>query len=595
MEKEKSEELKKYYNILKSSKDYISEEEGEKIIYAYLNLIYLAKKNTMKLQTTTYSEFAEPVGEVNLGFNILLNKLLKKYEKEKDTEIYDYLKDVKILFNEGRSGAEDDERLFDLMSKLTKSHIKELLGESILSRENNSTSKELSELTRVVLNITMNDCVLDFGSGKGNFLTDLTKIKGMKLLYGIDINSDNSFVAKSRLLPLTENNAKIIKGDALTYQWNQKFDKIFCEYPLGLRLDKYMQNKLSQNSYFNWDRLGITTDWRFLERVFSLLKSKGMAAIIMTDGPLFKSIDRDLRRELLRRKIIKYIVKLPYGILPYSSVCPNLIILSKDGKCDKIKFVDASNEYRQKHINVKSIIRLINGVKKDENKVKTVRVGDICQTEDLLLTVGAYIGRKNPNYINPQVLSNYLIGNYRGYQMFADELEQITNPKGEYELLTIGNINDGIISNNLTRIDGNSNKHDKYLLKDGDVVIAARGTQIKVAVAEVNNRKIVPTSNIIVLRLRRELLDPYYLLAYLNSENGKLSLEQIQTGAYIISINTSRLAQMNVSMVDKETQEIFVEKYKQKMNDLCKAQKRVEKLKNQLDNLFVKEIEKNNN
>lgn len=133
------------------------------------------------------------------------------------------------------------------------------------------------------------------------------------------------------------------------------------------------------------------------------------------------------------------------------------------------------------------------------------------------------------------------------------------------------------------------------MLKDGDVVISARGTKIKVAVAEIKNRKIIPNGNLLVLRLNTKKINPYYLQAYLNSENGQLSLKQIQTGAIIMSINPSRIEQMKVSIIDKETQDIFVERYKRKLMELNIAQEHVKKLKYQIDNLFTNEIEENDN
>ena len=108
-----------------------------------------------------------------------------------------------------------------------------------------------------------------------------------------------------------------------------------------------------------------------------------------------------------------------------------------------------------------------------------------------------------------------------------------------------------MISDNLLKINGNNNKYDRYLLKNGDVIISSKGTKIKVAVADIKNRKIIPNGNLLVLRLDTNKIEPYYLEAFLNSENGRLALEQIQTGAVIISINPSRVEQMKISMIDK--------------------------------------------
>ena len=128
-------------------------------------------------------------------------------------------------------------------------------------------------------------------------------------------------------------------------------------------------------------------------------------------------------------------------------------------------------------------------------------------------------------------------------------------------------------------------------MEKGNIVITSKGTKIKIAVAEIEGRKIIPNGNLLVLRLDTKKINPYYLKAYLDSENGRLSLEQIQTGAITISINPNRIEQINVSMVDKDLQEAFAEKYKQKMEELYLAQEQVKKIKDQIDNLFKKEIE----
>ena len=62
-----------------------------------------------------------------------------------------------------------------------------------------------------------------------------------------------------------------------------------------------------------------------------------------------------------------------------------------------------------------------------------------------------------------------------------------------------------------------------------------------------------------------------------------------------MSINPSRIEQMKVSIVDKETQDIFVERYKRKLMELNIAQEHVKKLKYQINNLFTNEIEENDN
>ena len=124
----------------------------------------------------------------------------------------------------------------------------------------------------------------------------------------LEIDKDIALISKIRLAVLTDNNAEIIVDDALTHNYDKKFDKIFCEYPLGLRVDNYKMNQLNNEMFYTWRKPGLTSDWMFLNKVVTLLKPEGMAALIITDGPLFKSMDMDCRRDILVSGIVKYII-----------------------------------------------------------------------------------------------------------------------------------------------------------------------------------------------------------------------------------------------------------------------------------------------
>ena len=590
-EKFNSEEI--YWNFLNLFRDYIGKDDFRKMFYAKLYLIYLAKRYKFidLKECKNFSELLKKINDLWFALDI--------------TKEYDNINDINELFEKNYTNEELDGEMFNAMSKLTEEEIAEIFRKNSIeykrysSIQNDTTSKSIAELVSKILNIENNEEVLDLCSGNGDFLASLTNNEKDMNLNGIEIDKDIAFISKIRLAVLSNKEPNIVVDDALTYDFGKKFDKIFCEYPFGLRVDSYRINKLSNQMFYSWNKPGLTSDWIFLNKIVTLLKNNGMAAILITDGPLFKSMDKDYRKDILGSKLVKYIIKLPSGIIPYTNINPNLIILSKGNVRNEITFIDATQEYKEnslkeRQLNVDSVMELINDKNNDTDKVKTEKINKICSTDDVVLTVNSYVKKKEPNYINPHILKDYLTDKYRGYQFSSKEQAEIEDMNGDYELLTIGDINEGIISSNLLRINGNNNKYDRYLLKTGDVVISSRGTKIKVAVAEVGNRKIIPNGNLIVLRLDTEKIDPYYLEAYLNSENGLLTLEKIQTGAVIISINPSRIEQIKVSMVNKEEQEIFVEKYKRKMTELFLAQEHVRKLKEQVNNLFTKEIEEKN-
>ena len=86
-------------------------------------------------------------------------------------------------------------------------------------------------------------------------------------LNGIEIDKDIAFISKIRLAVLSNKEPNIVVDDALTYDFGKKFDKIFCEYPFGLRVDSYRINKLSNQMFYSWNKPGLTSDWIFLNNI----------------------------------------------------------------------------------------------------------------------------------------------------------------------------------------------------------------------------------------------------------------------------------------------------------------------------------------
>ena len=603
-EQAKIDSSKMYWDFRNLLRVYIEKDNIKKMYYARLYLLYLAKTNNLKLQIPSFSEYAESLGEKGIGFDLLLKDLLAIYEKDQsNAKEYLVLKKIKDVFEMNHLDKELDDRIFDEMSKLTIKEINNIFSKNSLefkkysSRESDASLETINELVSEILKIKNNEEILDLCSGNGDFLASLASENRNLKLNGIEINKDIAIISEMRLAVLSGNDAEIIVGDGLTYNFDKKFDKIFCDYPLGVRIDNIRLNKLNNELFFPWKKNGLTSDWMFLNKIVTLLNPKGMAAMIIGDGPLFKSMDKDYRKDILDSKVVKFIIKLPSRILPYTNISPNLLILSRENEKDEIKFVDATHEYiennlKEKQLNVNAIMNLINGNNNDINKIKIVKASEISGTADALLTVNSYVGEKEPKYINPHLLKEFIIDKYRGYQLSAKEQAEIEDINGDYELLTISDIDEGIISNNLLRINGNNNKYDRYLLKSKDLVVSSKGTRLKVAVVEAENRKIIPNGNLLVLRLDTEKINPYYLQAFLNSRNGRLALEKIQTGAVIISINPSRIEQIKVSMINKKEQEVFAKKYKQKIAEFVSKQEKLKKLKKQIDNLFTNEIER---
>jgi hypothetical protein len=96
----------------------------------------------------------------------------------------------------------------------------------------------------------------------------------------------------------------------------------------------------------------------------------------------------------------------------------------------------------------------------------------------------------------------------------------------------------------------------RYLLRDEDIVVTCRGTVTKVSLIKISvGGSTIPSSNVAVIRVAKEKLDPLFLLAFLMSDAGKEALEARQSAASqkTLSVSDLRTIQMpNLPLADQQ-------------------------------------------
>ena len=577
--------IKEYCDyFMENTQDYIRRTDLVNIIYEFnflLHLDYKYKLNCFNLSDNkelTIKEFFE------IWKKILIKEDCNILENEKRLlgeiiEELEYLQYIKFYLN----------NLLNFMMKYDDDFIKEIMVENLFDYYGMqgaiySSSSENVKLANKLLEINKDDNVLDLCSGIGDFLTFVHGNNDYKSITGIEINRQANLINEIRLTVL---GAKYTTNteDVLTSQINNKYEKVFSEYPLGVRIDKFKMEEIMQTNEmrFKWVKMPAnSTDWIFINILLTVLKENGKAITIVPDGPLFKTADKKYKEDLLKNNLIETIIKLPRAFNKWVSINLNMVVFSSNNK--EINMIDASKEEK-----AEDILKLIN---EESDKKRKVSIEEILEN-DSVLTVNNYIGNQKIEYHNPQKLSQYVTDIFRGYQLTASEQKKLEDENGEYEILTISNIKNGIIDDNLVRIKSDKNI-ERYLVKNGDIIISSKGTRIKIAVANFINRKVIANGNLIVLRIDQTRLNPFYLAMYLNSTEGKNILKQIQTGTVIISINPSRLKNIKISTFDIEKQEKMAKKYLAKQQQYIMAKNHLEQLKMELDNFYDQEIERLN-
>lgn len=462
---------------------------------------------------------------------------------------------------------------------------KECVSE-LRERLREATPSTMGELLSILLEFNKGN-ILDAYSGWGFFDIDYLKHNNNCKIEGYDIS--NNCIEVAKLINIMMNyNVKYYNEDLLKANIKlEYYDRAFADTPLGLRYNKESLNFMGFKEVdISIKNNTMSISWISAIKVLASLKKDGKGIITTQEACLFNMLDREIRRQFIDKNYISQIIKLPSNLLPYTSIPIYLIVIDKNKKDELVRFSDISNiiiaERRRNLIDVKKAIKEI-----ENNSISASK--EEIQKNDYSLDLNRYFN-KDKIKIEHGVVLETVAEIYRGYQITASQVDDMIteNEKdANYKLLEISNVdNDGNIDRNLKFINTGKKNLDKYLLKDGDIILSARGEKTKIAIVEINNNeRIIPNGSIVVVRSDKNKLDSKYLRMFLNSEQGKMVLKTIKTGIIIPSINIGPLGKIEVKCPSMEEQQRLVDKFSMKY-ELYKASiERTEKLKQQLDDI----------
>ena len=130
-------------------------------------------------------------------------------------------------------------------------------------------------------------------------------------------------------------------------------------------------------------------------------------------------------------------------------------------------------------------------------------------------------------------------------------------------------------------------KMEKYCIKSGDLILSKNGSPFKVAVAEVpEGRKILASGNLFVIQLDTDKVNPYYIKAYLTSNEGIAALKSIVVGATIPNIGVAQLNTLPIPLIEKEKQDDIAAQYLAKIDEINLLKRKIEKAENALKDIF---------
>lgn len=173
---------------------------------------------------------------------------------------------------------------------------------------------------------------------------------------------------------------------------------------------------------------------------------------------------------------------------------------------------------------------------------------------------------------------NELVENYKSNKIAKIPLKEITEHfkgKAVSKLGDTGNVSVVNLSDmtetdidyaHLKKIDCDEKSVSRYLLEDGDVLIASKGTVKKVAVFHDQDRAIIASANITVLRPTADISGTYIKL-FLESELGQELLETTNTGKNVMNLNTKKIVSIQIPKLQPLKQAFLIQRYEQGLKD----------------------------
>ncbi len=414
-----------------------------------------------------------------------------------------------------------------------------------------STPGCITDLAIRVLDIHDGESVADLCCGVGGFLASVGRMLDVSV-YGVELNPRAAMVARATL-SLLNIQGEIDTEDILKGVHEGAFDKVFSNFPFGMRTAALK----GAGKYYDIARSGkegigrsASSDWLFALAVYDSLKENGKAFVVMTNGAMFNGADKRARRYFVDNGMIETVIALPGNLFQGTFIPTTAMILgNNDGA---IRMVDASD------LSIEG--RRWDSIGKDEIDEIASRIGEdgvfSCMVDrqtlaatEYSLCPSRYQGREI-DLENPTSIEDITVAIERGSGYRANELDAMTTSEDTgFSYLKLGDIADGIISSELTNLIGLDQKTEKQWLRTGDLVISKNGAPFKIAVADIaEGRKVLANGNLYILRVDSEKADPYYVAAFLASEDGKELMNREVVGTAIPNLPVSNLKRLKIAL-----------------------------------------------
>ena len=459
-----------------------------------------------------------------------------------------------------------------------------------------ATPESVVRLAQRILQVKPQDNVADVCCGYGTFLCESALDEPSANYTGFEINTTNRLIAEIRTRLVSDTTSINLKDvfDLIDDNHLQQYDKIFSNYPFKLPLRhlgggaKYITRL---NERFPGVSKATSSDWVFNSLLCELLADDGKAVAIMTNGSTSNGIDTPMRKHFVENGLIESVIALPGRMFYTTAIATTMIVFSKGNK--NVRIVDASkichqgrryNEFTDEDIDT-----IMTALRNDGENSKVIDLTELRQNE-YTLSLSRYL-TESITFANAVPFESVIRSITRGAPCTARELDEMASDKPtDMQYLMLANIQNGIIDDNLPYLSHIDAKYEKYCLKDNHLILSKNGYPYKIAIAKIQEgQRILANGNLYIIELDEDKVNPYYLKAFFESEQGIAVLKSITVGATIPNIGVDKLKKVEIPLPSLEVQKRIAERYQATLDEIAAYKSKMEKAMNLLHHIFDEE------
>lgn len=448
-----------------------------------------------------------------------------------------------------------------------------------------STPSSLAKLASRILGINEHDKVLDICSGSATFPIYAFHDTKVSKYTGVEINYNSNDIAILRASLLGDIYTFII-NNALTYNYPTSYDKIFSNYPFGLRGADLDECRRELQEYFGFDNTCISrcsSDWLFNATIIRFLKDTGKAVAIMTNGAAFNKPDMYMRQFFTENGYIEAVINLPAKMFADTNIATTMIVFSFHNS--SIKMINASDIYSKEDrklntLSDEDIDRILNCMDCDNDNTVVLSPVEM-RDHEYNLMASHYLDK--PVVENGVYFGDIIKNIARGSQIKPELLESYKSlMPTNYRFISLANVVNGSvdIEEGQQYITELPKALDKFVIPNNSIVLSkmASPTFRSAVVNSDNGHSIIATGNLYIIEIDEGKANPYYIQAFFDSITGEAALNYASGGSVVKTISVEAVKNIMIPLPPLDEQKKVAQKYQAALDEYTVLKRKIQKV-----------------